>query len=146
MSKKLFVASDHAGLSLKSYLLKNQLNYNWVDLGPQSDESVDYPDFADILAKKIREPEDRGVLICGSGQGMCMRANKFMNIRAALCFNEETAKLAREHNDANVLCLGGRIISKELAQKIIDIFMTTKFEGGRHEKRVAKISKPTKLN
>ncbi|MDZ4661868.1 MAG: ribose 5-phosphate isomerase B [Pseudomonadota bacterium] len=140
MKKTIFIASDHAGLSLKTFFINNSPQFEWVDLGPHSEASVDYPDFADILVREIKTPSDLGVLICGSGQGMSMRANKYSHIRAALCWNEETAKLAREHNNANVLCFGARLISTNLAHGILETFMKTEFAGGRHEQRVTKIS------
>lgn len=144
MKKNIYIASDHAGLSLKTFLVKNCANFEWHDLGPSTEDSVDYPDYADLLADKIKTENDLGVLICGSGQGMSIRANKYPHIRAALCWSEEISKLAREHNNANVLCLGGRVTAPELAQKILQIFMTTEFAGGRHLKRVNKISSPLK--
>lgn len=160
---KIFVASDHAGVELKAELITTlqssqflpNLKRDTFDLGPQSIDSVDYPDYADLVVKKIHGlsivqnqdqplsmPTELGILICGSGQGMCMRANKYANIRAALCWTPETARLAREHNDANVLCLGSRLISKEECMQIVQIFLTTPFLGGRHAGRVAKLSTP----
>ena len=144
MKKTILIASDHAGLSLKTFLIKNSPEFNWTDLGPSSEASVDYPDFADLLAKGIKTPNDFGVLICGSGQGMAIRANKYPHIRAALCWNTEVAQLSREHNNANVLCLGSRLISPDLAQNIFETFIKTDFAGGRHAQRVAKISSPLK--
>jgi ribose 5-phosphate isomerase B len=163
MNHKIFLASDHAGVELKSKIIKELYEHRLVpnmvfevhDLGPQSVDSVDYPDFADSLAIKIRGfsllssdsthipfPSEIGILICGSGQGMCMRANKYSHIRAALCHNLESAKLSREHNDANVLCLGARIADEELNFSITRTFLTTHFAGGRHAMRVMKMSKP----
>ncbi len=139
--KTIFIASDHAGLDLKKHFLSRFPGLPFHDLGTMTADSVDYPDYA---AKLCREMEGRlkdscGILICGSGQGMAMRANRFPFIRAALCWSEETAHLTREHNDANVLCLGGRLLSFPLAEKIFDKFLTTEFAGGRHQGRVDKL-------
>jgi ribose 5-phosphate isomerase B len=149
---KIFMASDHAGIEVKSALaqvLKNK--HQIVDLGTNSPSSVDYPDFADKVCQEVSKnsspTEDAltraviGILICGSGQGMAMRANKHPLIRAALCWNLETAKLAREHNNANVLCLGARVLSISEITSIAEIFLSTKFSGERHLERVKKISK-----
>lgn len=136
----IWIASDHAGFELKSLILKN-LEGPFEDLGPFSSESVDYPDFAHLLCEKIVASFDKrfGILICGSGQGMAMSANRHPEIRAALCWNEEVAKLSRQHNDANVLCLGARVVDANLNLKIIKSFFEASFEGGRHQKRVDKI-------
>lgn len=147
--RRIFVGSDHAGFDLKKSLMDLEKdNYEWVDAGTNSLDSVDYPDFADKVCKNlIKEmksyPQHKsfGVLICGSGQGMAIRANKFPEIRAALCFNPEMAALARQHNDANILVLGGRMIDLWTAQEILKVFANTAFEGGRHQQRVAKLSK-----
>jgi len=152
MIKKIFIASDHAGFELKQKFLKDNPQLPWVDLGPGDASSVDYPDYAKKLCEKMIEKiashpatEEAlqsgvcGVLICGSGQGMAIRANKFPQIRAALCWNEEVARLSRQHNNANVLCLGSRMMSHEQAQKILETFLESKFEGGRHSQRVAKL-------
>lgn len=141
---KIFISSDHAGFSFKQDLIKHfSAQFQFEDLGPLSDERVDYPDFADQVVKKLlASPQNNfGILICGSGQGMAMRANKFPNIRAALCWNEEVAQLSRAHNDANILCLGARLLTSENAYKITEIFLKTPFEGERHAARVKKISK-----
>lgn len=141
---KIFIASDHAGVELKSQIIKKFPSFEWVDLGPQNKDSVDYPDYADKVCLHIEShPNQVGVLICGSGQGMAIRANKYPHIRAALCWNEEVAQLSRQHNDANILCLGARFINEELASKILHTFTQTKFDGGRHSQRVAKLSKST---
>lgn len=140
---KFLIASDHAGFALKSFLKTSRSDIEWVDLGPYDDKSVDYPDFANELIKEKLKTDAFGVLICGSGQGMAMRANKTLSIRAALCLTVESAKLARAHNDANILCLGGRLISNKEALEILDMFIKTPFEGGRHLNRVKKISIPT---
>ncbi len=141
----LFIASDHAGFSLKSQLtaLEQISDYQirWHDLGPGDDSRVDYPDYADLLCKKLIEKSNgTGVLVCGSGQGMAIRANRYPQIRAALCWSEEVAELSRAHNNANVICMGSRLIPFELAQKILLRFLETEFEGGRHEGRVEKLN------
>ena len=139
--KKIYIASDHAGFNLKESIKKKySKKYNLFDLGPQnSSESVNYPDYAHKLSKKINKKQNIGILVCGSGMGMSMSANKHKNIRAALCYSVKNAKLSRLHNDANVITLGERLISKNLAFKCINAFLNTKFEGGRHLKRVKKI-------
>lgn len=142
MTKKVFIACDHAGLSLKKTLLKHFPDVAWEDLGTHGEESVDYPDFADHVAKRVNAGEGIGVLICGSGQGMAMRANKYSKVRAALCWSEETAKLSREHNDANILCLGSRLLPSNLSESILKVFLATPFSGGRHKTRVDKVEKP----
>ena len=140
--KKIIIASDHAGYSLKEYV-KNSLSkkdYNIKDIGAKSVESVDYPDYAHKLSKMLKKNTNNvGVLICGSGQGMIMAANKHKNIRAALCYDTKSTKLSRLHNDANIITLGSRLISKKEALKFLNIFLKTKFEGGRHKKRIKKI-------
>lgn len=140
--ENLYVASDHAGFELKELLKIAAPDLPWRDLGPIDASSVDYPDFANKVAEKLRggDANALGVLICGSGQGMAIRANKYGHIRAALCVTEEMAELARAHNNANVLCLGARLVPKDLAAKILAKFLKTNFEGGRHERRVAKLS------
>lgn len=139
------IASDHAGFELKAELIKRFPSIEWDDLGPHSKDSVDYPDFADQVASRVSSQDGaKGVLICGSGQGMAMRANKYPKVRAALVWNDDIAKLARQHNDANVLCLPGRCISSEEAVRFVKLFFETTFEGGRHAGRVAKISQSLK--
>ncbi len=123
---------------IKNFLLKKKISIK--DVGTKNDESVDYPDYAHKLSKILKKNKKAiGVLICGSGQGMIMTANKHKNIRAALCYNAESTKLSRLHNDANIITLGSRLISKKNALKYIKIFLKTKFEGGRHKKRIKKI-------
>jgi len=144
MNQKIAIACDHAGFDLKSIIigeLKSQ--YTIDDLGcHDSKTSVDYPDFANKIAHKIMTKEvDFGILVCGSGIGISIAANRFREVRAALCHNQKTAKLARNHNNANVLCLGARIINKKNATKIVQVFLNSNFEGGRHIKRVEKLSK-----
>ena len=138
---KIFIASDHAGFSLKRYIIKNfSKKEKLVDLGPKSDTSVDYPDFAKKLSKKVSTKKGSfGILICGSGMGMSMAANKTKNIRAALCFSIKNTQLSRLHNNANIITLGSRLISKKKAFNLTKIFLNTKFEGGRHLRRIKKI-------
>lgn len=142
--KEILIASDHAGFKLKNFLKSNleQLNFEVIDLGCDSaEESVDYPDFAQNLGERISTTKGQfGILVCGSGVGISIAANRQKHIRAALCHNEEYAKLARQHNDANVICLGARMLSKQEALAIVKVFLSTEFEGGRHEGRVAKLS------
>lgn len=139
---KVLIASDHAGYALKQILLKKFPHFQ--DLGPFAEASVDYPDFANLVASQVNQDPSmtHGILICGSGQGMCMRANKFSNVKAALCFTENQAELARLHNDANILCLGSRVTDSELSILITLKFFSTPFEGGRHQSRVQKLIAP----
>lgn len=140
---KIVIASDHAGVDYKARLL-SYLEYNGFivyDFGTETEESVDYPDYAHKVAKEVSEGKvDLGILLCGSGNGINMTANKHQEIRSALCWNKEIAFLARLHNDANILTMPARFISYEQAQEITNIFLTTEFEGGRHQKRVNKIT------
>ena len=136
--KKIFIASDHAGYSLKNSIISKFKKIN--DLGPKSKDSVDYPDFAKKLSKKVASNKGSfGILICGSGMGMAITANKIKNIRAALCYSAKNTKLSRLHNNANIITLGERLINKNKAISLIKIFLSTKFEGGRHLRRVKKI-------
>ncbi len=140
--KKIFLSSDHAGFNLKedikNFLTKNKIKFN--DLGPNNNERVDYPDFAHKVAKKVKINKNHfGILICGSGTGMSIAANKHRNIRAAQCFNLKSTKLSRLHNDANIITLGSRILTKKNALNFVKVFLNTKFEGGRHKKRLKKI-------
>ena len=140
--KKIVIASDHAGYSLKEYVKKYFIRKKLLikDIGTKNDKKVDYPDYAHKLSKILKKNKNTaGVLICGSGQGMIMAANKHKNIRAALCYNVKSTKLSRLHNDANIITLGSRLISKKNAIKYLNIFLKTKFEGGRHKKRIEKI-------
>jgi ribose 5-phosphate isomerase B len=139
---KMVIGSDHAGYDLKEFI-KSSYNelITWEDVGTFSNESVDYPDFAHPLAQKIENKEAIfAILICGSGNGVAMTANKHKNVRAAICWIPEIAKLARQHNDANVLVLPARYVSFDDAKTIIDLFLNTNFEGGRHSKRVNNIN------
>ena len=140
--RKILIASDHAGFKLKEiikqYLSKKKIKV--VDLGPSKFIKVDYPDFAHKLSKKINLNKNLlGVLICGSGIGMEMTANRYKNVRAALCYDQKTAKLSRLHNNANIITLGSRLTKKNVALKCVNTFLNTKFEGGRHIKRIQKI-------
>jgi ribose 5-phosphate isomerase B len=137
----ILIASDHAGFELKSNLVQTNKNISFVDLGPADSARVDYPDFAQKLVDEWRQTKAPkfGVLICGSGQGMAIKANRSPQVRAALCWTPEIAKLAREHNDANILCLPGRFLSVAEATQILQIFIATKFAGGRHQQRVEKL-------
>lgn len=139
---KIAIGSDHGGLELKNSILKylNENNYEVIDCGTETDASVDYPDFGEKVAKMVSSGEaDEGVLICGTGIGMSITANKFKGIRAALVHNEFTAKMAREHNNANILVLGGRVLSVEVGVKLVKIWQESSFEGGRHQGRLDKI-------
>ena len=141
--KKIVMASDHADCELKSFIQEalTQQGYEIIDCGTNDPtQSVDYPDKAYLLAKSIKRQEaDCGILLCGSGIGMSIAVNRYPFIRAALVHSEEYARLARQHNNANVLVLGGRFLDKEEANKIVNVFLTTDFEAGRHERRVAKL-------
>ena len=142
MDNKIFIASDHAGLDLKQKLIEEMPNDTFEDLGTNSKESVDYTDYANKLADKLSKNNNRkGVLICGTGVGMSMAANKFNNIRAGLVYNSEVAKLIREHNDANILVLPGKYMDVKEAVKSVDNFISSSFEGGRHNRRLKKMIK-----
>lgn len=139
MSKTLLMASDHGGLALKETLKAEAVAAGWqvVDLGTDSPESVDYPVYAQKLCMTLLAGEGAfGVLICGTGIGMSLAANRFKGIRAALCHDVTTARLARQHNNANVLCLGGRILGPEVAKDCLTVFLVTEFAGGRHQRRL----------
>jgi len=137
---KVFLASDHAGFKLKNELKEaiKGLGYEVVDLGTNDKNSVDYPDYAHLLASKL-EPNCYGVLVCGTGIGISIAANRHENVRCALCHDEFTARLAREHNDANVIAFGARVIGAGVAISAVEAFLKTEFAGGRHERRVKKI-------
>ena len=140
--KKICIASDHAGYNLKEQI-KNHLIDKYVsifDLGPYQNKSVDYPDYAKKLAKRVmNRKSDIGILVCGSGTGMAISANKIKGIRAAVCYNPMSTRLSRQHNNANIIALGSRLTKKSLSLKLVEIFLKTKFEGGRHLRRVKKI-------
>ena len=139
--KKILIASDHAGFKLKKQLIPLiEKKFKLNDLGPANDNSVDYPDLALKLSKKISKSKSLfGILICGSGMGMAMAANKVKNVRAALCYSTKNTKLSRLHNNANIITLGSRLTSKKKAIQLINLFLSTKFEGGRHLRRIKKI-------
>ena len=141
-SKRVVLASDHAGFNLKEeikkFLIKKRKEV--LDLGTKNAKSVDYPDYAHLLSRKMKNNKNQlGILICGSGTGMSMAANKHKNIRAALCYDTKSAKLSRLHNNANVMTIGSRLIKKKVALKCVDTFLNTNFDGGRHIRRVKKI-------
>lgn len=138
---KIAIAADHGGVELKDALLGKFGALGITDLGTHGNESVDYPDFGAALAKRVASGEfDRGILICGSGIGISIAANKIKGIRAALCHNLYTAEMARRHNDANIIAMGGRVVDETTAVAMTEIFLNTEFEGGRHARRVEKIS------
>ena len=141
-SKNVLIASDHAGFKLKEkvkkFLIKKRKKV--LDLGTKNTNSVDYPDYAHLLSKKMtRDKNQLGILVCGTGTGMSMTANKHKNIRAALCYDTKSTKLSRLHNNANVMTIGSRLIKKNVALKCVNIFLKTDFDGGRHTRRVKKI-------
>ena len=143
MTLKLAIASDHAGFALKEFLKSNfkAQPVEWVDLGTYSAESVDYPDFGKKIAEAVANGDfEKGVAICGSGVGISIACNRNPKVRAALCANVTTSRLSRQHNDANILCLGERLIGTEVALDILKTFLETEFEGGRHAGRVDKLS------
>ena len=139
---KVYIASDHAGFELKEAIKQHfSTQYEWEDFGTHSSESVDYPDFAHPLAEAVsKDPNARAILICGTGNGVAMTANKHANVRAALCWDKEIAALARQHNNANVLVMPARFILPETAFDLVETFFSTDFEGGRHQRRVEKIN------
>ena len=142
MEKKIGIASDHAGYEMKEFLVGYLAAKGWdvLDFGPESEESVDYPDFAHPLANAIESGElERGIGLCGSGEGMAITLNKHQGIRAALCWIPEVAALSRQHNNANVLAMPGRFVSNEQAIEMVKTFLDTDFEGGRHIRRIEKI-------
>ena len=142
MVEEIIIASDHAGVDLKSRIKEtfSSDDRTFSDLGPFDSSSVDYPDYAHPLAEKVSQKSSLGILICGSGNGVCMTANKYSSIRAALCWDVSLAELAKQHNNANVLCLPARFVAEEKALEIVKTFLNTEFEGGRHERRVDKIA------
>ena len=139
---KICIASDHAGYVLKEkikdYLIKKSISV--IDLGPNNEDSVDYPDYAKKVAKRlIVGKSDSGILVCGSGAGMAITANKFKGIRAVQCYNKSSTILSRQHNNSNIICLGSRLLKYKDAFKYVTYFLNTEFEGGRHQKRINKI-------
>ncbi|MRI83504.1 MAG: ribose 5-phosphate isomerase B [Nitratiruptor sp.] len=140
---RVYIATDHAGFAIKEFVkgLFEQRGYEVIDLGPESGDRVDYPDFAAKVAKAVAaDPGSQGVLICGTGIGMSIAANKVPGIRAAEVHDHYTAQMARAHNDANVLCFGERVVGKGVIESIVEAWCSTQFEGGRHATRVAKIA------
>ena len=140
--KKICISSDHAGYGIKEFIKEIIVNSNIsiTDLGPFEKISVDYPDYAKKVRNRIKaKRSDIGILICGSGTGMAISANKSKDIRAAVCYNSKSTYLSRAHNNANILCLGSRLTKKKEIKKIVSIFLKTKFEGGRHKRRIKKI-------
>ena len=140
---RIAIGGDHAGFQYKEKLVDhlNSLGHTVEDFGPGTEDSVDYPDHVHPLASSIAsEDNDLGILICGSGNGVAMTANKHENVRAALCWNTELAALARQHNNANIICIPARFIAYEYAESLVDVFVKTDFEGGRHQRRVSKIN------
>ena len=140
--KKISLSSDHAGFKLKEIIKKSLIKkkIKVMDLGPKSNKSVDYPDYAKKVAKNIiNKKSDLGILICGSGTGMAMSANKFKKIRAAVCYNKASTRLSRQHNNANIMALGSRLTKRSDVMKLVNVFLNTKFEGGRHLRRVNKV-------
>ena len=139
---KICIASDHAGYKLKEAIKDYLINKNLpiIDLGPYDGDSVDYPDYAKKVAKRIfLNKSDAGILVCGSGTGMAITANKFKGIRAAQCYSKRSSVLSRQHNNANIICLGSRMLKKNDALSYVNFFFKTKFQGGRHKKRINKI-------
>jgi ribose 5-phosphate isomerase B len=141
MAKTLIVGSDHAGLELKRELsgVAAELGYEVVDIGTHTSDSTDYPDYAHQVASAVGRGEGLGLLVCGTGVGMSMTANRHPGVRAALCGDVFTASMSRQHNEANVLCIGARVVGGGLAAEILKAFLSASFEGGRHERRVKKI-------
>ena len=140
--KKVCIASDHGGFilkeTIKDYLISQ--NISIFDLGPFNNKTVDYPDYAKKLANRMKaKKSDIGILVCGSGTGMAISANKIKTIRAAVCYNTKSTRLSRQHNNANIIALGARLTKKNISLKLVEIFLKTKFEGGRHLRRVKKI-------
>lgn len=141
------IASDHAGYPAKQKVIKilKEMGHDIVDYGTHSEESVDYPDYAVQVAQKVNDGEyELGIVICGSGQGVCMTANKYPKIRAGLVYSPESAKMTRLHNNANILCLPGRELNEEQMNELVKIWLNTEFEGGRHKRRIDKIESLTK--
>lgn len=138
---KLAIAADHAGFELKKFLIENLSDIEWIDLGPSNKDRVDFPDYAAKLAQKVAlNSPSLGVLVCGSGIGMSIAANKVSGIRAAVVESEIAARLSKEHNNANILCLGARILAPEYAKEIVRAWLNATFEGGRHSGRIEKIT------
>ncbi|MBX3443391.1 MAG: ribose 5-phosphate isomerase B [Planctomyces sp.] len=139
---KIAVGSDHRGVRVKGQILSQlaELGHEGIDAGPHESDSVDYPDFAAKVAGAVARGEvDRGILICGTGMGMAITANKFRGVRAVTCHDDVTAEMSRRHNDANIMCLSADMLGDRLLGRIVDLWMRTEFEGGRHQRRIEKI-------
>lgn len=138
MATRIIIGSDHGGFNLKKYIVQvlEKRGVEVDDQGPDCTDSCDYPHFAAKVAKKVVDEDVLGILICGTGQGMAMTANRFSGVRAAVCTNEFTARMARAHNDANILCMGERVIGIGTAESIVNAFLDTEFEGDRHKRRI----------
>ncbi|MCE5339716.1 MAG: ribose 5-phosphate isomerase B [Planctomycetaceae bacterium] len=140
---KVAVANDHRGIEAKEQIkaIVTELGHTCIDVGTNSDSPVDYPDMAYLAAKAVADKQaDRAILVCGTGIGMCIAANKVHGIRAALCYDELNARISRQHNDANVLCLSGDLLGSQILRKMVEVWLSTEFSGGRHQRRVNKIS------
>ena len=140
--KKICISSDHAGLEVKEFIKDLAINSNIsiTDLGPFQEKSVDYPDYAKKVSRRVSNKKSQiGILVCGSGTGMAISANKTKGIRAAVGYNSKSTQLSRQHNNANILCIGSRLTKRKEIKKIVSIFLRTKFEGGRHKRRIKKI-------
>lgn len=141
---KIAIASDHAGVDIKEEIkgLLEEMGYSFIDFGTYNRENVDYPDMAELVAERVSKGElEKGILICGTGIGMCIVANKFPGVRAALVYDLYSARYAKEHNDANILIMGGRTTDKESARKMVEIWLKSQFQGERHQRRLDKIKK-----
>lgn len=139
---KIAIASDHRGVRIKGQILDqiSSLGYEGIDFGPGDEESVDYPDYASKVAESVSNGSvDRGILICGTGMGMCITANKFQNVRAVSCHDDVTAEYSRRHNNANIMCLSADMLGDRLLGRIVELWLKTEFEGGRHQRRLDKI-------
>ena len=137
---KIAIGNDHAAVELKKWLMKEFVDVDFINIGTDSEESVDYTDYSLEVCKKVIEGKaELGILICGTGTGMAISANKVKGIRAAMCYNEMMAEYARRHNNANIVAIGARVMEDELAKRVVRIFLNTPFDGGRHERRVNKI-------
>jgi ribose 5-phosphate isomerase B len=140
---KVAVASDHRGVRVKSQILNQitEMGYEGIDCGPSDTSSVDYPDFASRVSKMVSEGQvNRGILICGTGMGMCITANKFRGVRAIICHDDVAAEMSRRHNDANIMCLSADLMGDRVLSRVVDIWLKTEFEGGRHQRRLEKIA------
>ncbi len=146
---KIAIASDHRGYAVKGKILSllAQLGHEGIDFGPETPENVDYPDYGAKVAQAVSEGKvDRGILVCGTGVGMCIIANKFVGVRAVACHDDLTAEMSRLHNDANVLCLSADLLGDRLVNRMVEIWLTTDFEGGRHARRLEKITQIERQN